>query len=292
MERVRRFATGTYKARGSLVAVLVLAGLVAGCTSGPDAVPGSPAPSTVAGSGRPTQLPPPAPATAATTSAIPTGSAAPPTGRATAPRPTPRPTRPTPEPPRLRPVAVPAACELNAPADGLQRSADAGRLPWRLDPAEVVLQCLRRDLGTASWRISRTGKHTVAVAEPRTRFAARFHLDQPAWQGSGGVWGITGIDATTVLTLPPACLVTDPAALQAAFDQGHQPWLGNPVTNAEVCVRAAYGWPHPHGRLLSPDHVLVADDTIGEDAEVHGRRWRPGNSPWLVTSVERDIGSD
>jgi hypothetical protein len=25
---------------------------------------------------------------------------------------------------------------------------------------------------------------------------------------------------------------------------------------------------------------------------VHGRRWRPGNSPWLVTSVERGIGSD
>jgi hypothetical protein len=189
-------------------------------------------------------------------------------------------------------VAVPAACELNAPADGLQRSADAGHLPWRLDPTEVVLHCLRRDLGTAGWRVSPIDKHTIAVAEPRIRFAARFHLDQPARPGPDGIWGITGIDATTALTLPPACLVEDPAALQAAFDQGHQPWRGDPVTNAEVCVRAAYGWPHPHGRLLSADHVLVADDTIGEYAEVRGRRWRPGNSPWLVTSVERDIGSD
>ena len=89
--------------------------------------------------------------------------------------------------------------------------------------------------------------------------------------GTCGIWGVTGVNATTALTLPPACLVTDPAALQAAFDQGHQPWRGDPVANAEVCLRAAYGWPHPHGRLLSADHVLAVDDTIGEDAEVHGR---------------------
>ena len=55
--------------------------------------------------------------------------------------------------PKLRPVAVPAACQPHAPADGLQLSADAGHLPWRLDPAAVVLQCLRRGLGTADWRI-------------------------------------------------------------------------------------------------------------------------------------------
>jgi hypothetical protein len=292
MERLRRFATGTSKTRGSQIAVLVLAGLAAGCTGGPNPVLGPPGPSSAGGSGGPTQ-PPPAPPTATASSAIRTGSAAPPTGRATAPGPTPRPTRPAvPEPLRLGPVAIPAACELNAPADGLQRAADAGRLPWRLDPTEVVLECLRRDLGTADWRTSRTGEHTVVVAEPRSRFAARFHVDQPARRAPGGIWGITGIDATTALTLPPACLVPDPAALQAAFDQGHQPWRGDPVTNAEVCVRAAYGWTHPHGRLLSAGHVLVVDDMIGEDAEVHGRRWRPGNSPWLVTSVERDIGSD
>ena len=293
MERVRRFASDTSKARGSLVAVLMLAGLAAGCTGGPDSVLGSPGPSAAGGSGGPMQLPPSGPATADATSAVPTASAAAPTGRTTAPHPAPRPTgAPVPDPPRLRPVAVPAACELNAPAAGLQREADAGHLPWRLDPAEVVLQCLRRDLGTAGWRVSRTGQYTVAVAEPRSRFAARFRLDQPARRGPGGIWGVTGVNATTALTLPPACLDTDPAALQAAFDQGHQPWRGDPVANAEVCLRAAYGWPHPHGRLLSADHVLVVDDTIGEDAEVHGRRWRPGNSPWLVTSVERGIGSD
>ena len=184
MERVRRYASDTSKVRGSLIAVLVLAGLAAGCTSGPDPVLGPPGPS-AGGSGGTTQLPPSAPAT---TSAVPTGSAAAPTGPSTASRPAPRPTRPAvPEPPRLRPVAVPAACELNAPADGLQREADAGHLPWRLYPAEVVLPCLRRDLGTAGWRVARTGQYTVAVAEPRSRFAARFRLDQPARRGPGGI---------------------------------------------------------------------------------------------------------
>jgi hypothetical protein len=83
----------------------------------------------------------------------------------------------------------------------------------------------------------------------------------------------------------------DPAGLHAAFDQGHQPWRGNPVMVAESCTAAAFGWPHPHGRILSPDHVLVVDDSIGQDAEVRGRRW-PGGDIWLVTSVEPDIGQD
>jgi hypothetical protein len=194
--------------------------------------------------------------------------------------------------PKLRPVAVPAACQLNAPADGLQLSADAGHLPWRLDPAAVVLQCLRRGLGAADWRISRTGTYTIAVAEPRSRLIARVRLEQPGRHGSGGIWGVTGIDANTELILPPACIEPNPAALQAAVDQGHQPWRGDPVTNAEACVAAAYGWRHPHGTLVSANHVSVVDATIGEDADVHGQRWHPGNGIWLVTSVQRDIGQD
>jgi hypothetical protein len=189
-------------------------------------------------------------------------------------------------------VAIPAACDLNASADALQRSADAGHVPWQLDPAGVVLECLRGDLGAAGWRISRIGADTVAVTEASSRFAARFRVEQPARRGPGGIWGVAGIRATTELTLPPACIESDPAGLQASVDQGHQPWRGDPVAVAESCVAAAYGWRHPSGRLVSADHVLVADDTIGEVADVDGRRWRAGSEVWLISSVERDIGQD
>ena len=189
-------------------------------------------------------------------------------------------------------MAVPAACELNAPADALQRSADAGHVPWRLDPAGVVLECLRRDLGAALWRTSRISEHTVAVTESRSGFAARVRVEQPARRGPGGIWGVTGIHATAELTLPPACVEPDPAGLQAAVDEGHQPWRGDPIAVAQSCVAAAYGWQHPRGRLVTADHVLVVDDTIGEAADVRGRRWRAGSVIWLVTSVERDIGQD
>ena len=84
----------------------------------------------------------------------------------------------------------------------------------------------------------------------------------------------------------------NPAGLQASFDQGHQPWRGDPVTNAELCVAGAYGWRHAHGTLLSENHVSVIDDTIGENADVRGQRWRPGGDIWLVSSVQRDIGQD
>jgi hypothetical protein len=48
--------------------------------------------------------------------------------------------------------------------------------------------------------------------------------------------------------------------------------------------------PHSAGPpARTPDHVLVVDDSIGQDAEVRGRRW-PGGDIWLVTSVEPDIG--
>jgi hypothetical protein len=197
-----------------------------------------------------------------------------------------------PRPPTLRPVAVPAACELNAPADGLQRAADAGHLPWRLDPAQVVLQCLRRGLGAATWRVSRIGEHAVAVTEARSRLIARIRLEQPARHGPTGIWGVTGIDANQELILPPACIAPDAAGLQTSVDQGHQPWRGDPVINAESCVAGAYGWRHAHGILLSANHVSVVDDTIGENADVRGQRWRPGGGIWLVTSVQRDTGQD
>jgi hypothetical protein len=192
--------------------------------------------------------------------------------------------------PALRPVPVPPACELNAPAAGLQRSADAGLLPWRLDPAQVVRECLRRDLGRAAWTISQLNASTLAVTEPVTGLTARFHLDQPVRQGPGGIWAVVGIEATAPLTLPPACGVADPAGLQASFDQGHQPWRGSPVMVAESCVAAAFGWPHPHGRLESADHVVVVDDSIGA-ADVYGRRYTGGDI-WLVTSVEVEVGQD
>jgi hypothetical protein len=82
-----------------------------------------------------------------------------------------------------------------------------------------------------------------------SRSTARFHLDQPARSGPGGIWTIAGIQGTAALTLPPACAVPDPAGLQASFDQGHQPWLANPVMVAESCAAAAFGFPHPHGRV-------------------------------------------
>ena len=46
------------------------------------------------------------------------------------------------------------------------------------------------------------------------------------------------------------------------------------------------------GILVSANHVSVVDDTIGENADVHGQRWRPDGDIWLVTSVQRDIGQD
>jgi len=191
----------------------------------------------------------------------------------------------------LRPVPVPPACQLDAPAEALQRSADAGLLPWRLDPAQVVRECLRSDLGNAAWTISRVDSSTFTAAEPRSRLSARLRVDQPARQGSGGIWAVVGIHATAALTLPPACAIADPAGLQASFDEGHQPWLGDPVTVAESCVIAAFGWRHAHGRLESADHVLVIDESIGRAADVHGRRYTGGDI-WIVGSVEPEIGSD
>src|SRR5215468_11830493 len=135
--------------------------------------------------------------------------------------PSPHPSATTGRGPALRPVPIPPACQLNTPAEGLQRSADAGRLPWRLDPALVVRECLRTDLGRAAWTISRLNARTFTVTEPRSRLAARFRLHQPARKGPGGIWAIAGIKATATLSLPPACVVSDPAGLQASFDQGH-----------------------------------------------------------------------
>jgi len=94
------------------------------------------------------------------------------------------------------------------------------------------------------------------------------------------------------LILPPACITPDAAALQASFNQGHQPWQGDPVTKAELCVAGAYGWRHAHGTLVSANDVSVVGDSSGEAADVRGQRWRPGGDIWLVTSVQRDIGSD
>ena len=283
----RRFATGGWRVLGPLAAVLVSAALLAACAGGPHPAADPTGPG--GGTGQPT----PAAGGGGDSSANVSSSPPRPTAHPTARPPGLRPTPPTdPAPPTLRPVAVPAACELNAPADGLQRSADAGHVPWRLDPAQVVLECLRRGLGAAAWRISRIGEHAVNVFEPRSRLIARVRLEQPARHGPGGIWGVTAIDANKELILPPACVEPDPAALQASVDQGHQPWQGDPVTKAELCVAGAYGWRHAHGTLVSTSHVSVVDDTIGEAADVRGQRWRPGGGIWLVTTIQPDIGSD
>jgi hypothetical protein len=283
MRSTRRLRAGRWSAVGTLAAVLASAGVLAACTGESHPSGDSTGPTAIAGGG----VGPPTPITDASSPTRPT--AHPTVSRPPAPRPTP----PTdPHPPTLRPVAVPAACELNAPADGVQRAADAGHIPWRLDPAQVVLQCLRRGLGGAAWRVSRIGEHAVAVTEARSRLIARIRLEQPALHGPAGIWAVTGIDANKELILPPACIEPDPAGLQAAVDQGHQPWRGDPVTNAELCVAGAYGWQHAHGILVSANHVSVVDDTLGESADVHGQRWRPGGDIWLVTSVQRDIGQD
>ena len=289
MGRIRQHAARTSRVAAAPAAALVLAGLAAGCTGGTDPLAG---PAAAAGSGT-TRQPASSPARPTATA---TSAAGPTIAAPARPNPGPGSSRTAwpavPVPAGLRPVAVPAACELGTPAEALQRSADAGHVPWRLDPAGVVLECLRRDLGTAAWRVRRVGEHTVAVAEARSGFAARVRVEQPARRGPGGIWGIAAIAATAELTLPPACGVPDPAALQASFDQGHQPWRADPVAVAQSCVAAAYGWPNPRGRLVSPDHVLIVDDTIGETADVRGRRWRAGGDLWLVTSVEREIGQD
>jgi hypothetical protein len=283
MRSTRRLRTSRWSAVGTLAAVLASAGVLAACTGESDPSGDSTGPTAIAGGG-------PGPPTPITDASSPTRPTAHPTvSRPPAPRPTP----PTdPHPSTLRPVAVPAACELNAPADGVQRAADAGHIPWRLDPAQVVLQCLRRGLGGAAWRVSRIGEHAVAVTEARSRPIARIRLEQPALHGPAGIWAVTGIDANKELILPPACIEPDPAGLQAAFDQGHQPWRGSPVMVAEACARAAWGWPHPHGQLF-PDYVLVVDHSTGEVVEVRGRRWRSaGDSIWLVTSAEPEVGQD
>ena len=290
MRRIRQSPTRRRRHGGVVAAALVSAGLTAACIGGAGSRTDSAAPGStgVGPTAQPTLAKKPA-----ATATIPSRSPTRPAAHPTVPDSTSRPATPVaPRPAGLRPVAVPAACQLNAPAAGIQRSADDGHLPWRLDPAQVVLQCLRRSLGAAAWRISRTSEHTVAVTEARSRLVARVRLQQPVRQGPGGIWDVTGVDANKELILPPACVEPAPAALQAAFDQGHQPWRADPVTTAQACVAAAYGWRHPRGTLVSANRVSVVDETTGESADVQGRRWRPGGDIWLITSVQRDIGQD
>ena len=282
----RRFATGGWSGVGAVAAVLVSAALLAACSGGAHPA-GNPT-----GPGGGAGLPTPAGGGGEAVATV-TTSPTRPTAQPTARHPGPRPTPPSdPAPPTLRPVAVPAACELNAPADGLQRSADAGHVPWRLDPAEVVLQCLRRGLGAAAWRISRIGEHAVAVSEPRSRLIARVRLQQPARHGTGWYLGghrhrrEQGADPSSRLHRarrgrPPGVLRPGPPAV-----------AGRPLTKASSASRAPTAGGTHTERLISANYVSVVDDTIGEAADVRGQRWRPGGDIWLVTSVQRDIGSD
>ncbi len=198
--RVGRAALGTRRGRGLSVAVAAaaMAALPAGCGGRSASSTGQDEPAAAASASAGATAAGPAGTTAARPQ--PPGSSAP---EPSAPASSAHPVVSTPSRRTLRPVPIPPACELNPPADGSQSAADAGQLPWRLDPVQVVGQCLRRDLGRAAWTIARLNASTVAVTEPRTHLTARFHLDQPARQGPGGIRGVASIDATAALRPPP-----------------------------------------------------------------------------------------
>jgi hypothetical protein len=82
-------------------------------------------------------------------------------------------------------------------------------------------------------------------------------------------------------------------ALQRAFADGHQPWRGSPVLVAEAGLRAAFGFTHPHGRLISAAVTSVVDSSLGRSAEVYLRQPAgQGSRIWLVTAVEPEVGQD
>ena len=264
-----------------VVPLAVAAALATACSAHPasDAVAQS-APSRPAVS--PTGPPSPAtttPKTAPTTADPPTGTRSPPS--------------PTAAEPPLRSVPVPPVCGLLAAPQGVQAAVDAGHLPWRLDPAQVVRQCLLGALGRAPWVLRRLDASTYAVSEARSGLTARLRVEQPARPGAGGIWLVAAAASARDLTMPPACVEPDVAGLQRAFARGHQPWRGSPVMVAEACLRAAFGWTQPHGTLVSEGVVSVVDYALGQSAEVHLRQ-PAGPDPriWLVTAVEPEVGQD
>jgi hypothetical protein len=269
-----------------VVPLAVALALAAACSADPasDRV-AQPAPSQSAN--------PPAGPTRPTTTTIPKDPPAPTGSPTDTESPPPPPPPPTADGPHLRPVPVPPICGLLAAPQGVQEAVDAGHLPWRLDPAQVVRECLDGALGQAAWVVRRLDTATFAVSEARSGLAARLRVEQPARLGAGGVWVVAAAASSRELNTPPACVEPDVAALRRAFAAGHQPWRGSPVLVAEACLRAAFGWTHPHGRLVSAGVVSVVDSSLGRSAEVYLRQSAgPGPRIWLVTAVEPEVGQD
>jgi hypothetical protein len=183
-----------------------------------------------------------------------------------------------------------ASSHLDRPAKVLVISSppleDGSATCWRRCDSVVF----GGDAGRAPQVVER--RRPAAVIPPRapltdgrqpTRPEARLPQPPRAARTARTGWnlGRHAIDANKELILPPACIAPDAAALQASFNQGHQPWQGDPVTKAELCVASAYGWRHAHGSLVSANNVSVVDDTIGEAADVRGQRWlQAATSGW------------
>lgn len=188
-------------------------------------------------------------------------------------------------------VAVPAMCTGRpASPEELQAVTDAGHSPWRVEPKQEVLRCLRQALGEAQWAVRPSAAGQVDVSEPVTDLHARFTLKQPVRRGPGGIWQITSVTADRPLTLPPACAeIENPRVvgeLLAAQAQGHQPWRGDPLEVVGACVAAAFGGTGIQAKLTAADTYEVTADARWA---AHGQfTWRTSNGVRLpfVTSLD------
>lgn len=201
---------------------------------------------------------------------------------------------------RLRTIAIPEVCQLNAPATGLQASVDAGHVPWRANATQVVLTCFQGALGRAGWAVHRVDQRTFRVTERSSGIDARVGVAQPARRGSGGIWNVTSIMSGRALGPPPACR-EDVTGLQEAVEAGHQPWRGDPLAVAQLCMIEAFGWRYPsgddafHGRLSGPLTVDLVEPGTGAEATVWLTRpsWHGHPGPVLmVNRVDLHIGQD
>lgn len=75
-----------------------------------------------------------------------------------------------------------------ASAEELQAATDAGRQPWRLDPASVAASFVASRFGWSSASVAMADPHTAEVTDRRTRSVVVLQLRQPVRSGSAGVW--------------------------------------------------------------------------------------------------------
>ena len=74
----------------------------------------------------------------------------------------------------------------------LQKAVDQGHQPWRTDPAMVAQTFVLNRFGWRDVEIHLTAPHTVAVTNRGTGEIVVLQLRQPARQGQGGIWIVTG----------------------------------------------------------------------------------------------------